>query len=137
MSQLFLSPYINFQGKAREAMEFYQQAIGGELVLLTFVPGSTPKPAGPNDSIMHGRLESDDAVIMGSDGSPEYPPTVGDNVAVSLGSEDYERIAQIFDHLSKGGRVKQPLKEESWGTFGWLEDKFGINWMLTVSKTDK
>ncbi len=136
MSQLFLNPYINFQGKAREAMEFYQKVLGGELVLLAASPDG-PKPAGPDDSIMHARLESDSAVIMGSDGMPEYPPTVGDNIAVALGGYDRERLGKIFDQLGEGGKVKQPLKEESWGTFGWLQDKFGVNWMLNVSKENK
>lgn len=137
MSQLFLNPYINFQGKAREAFEFYQKVLGGELVLLTFNPDGPPKPAGPSDSIMHARLESDGAVIMGSDGSPDYPTTTGDNIAVALGGYDRERLAKIFDQLGEGGKVKQSLKEESWGTFGWLEDKFGVNWMLNVSKQEK
>jgi PhnB protein len=134
MGQLFLNPYVNFQGKAREAMQFYQQVLGGELVLLAFAPGEAPKPAGPDDKIMHARLESDGAVIMGSDGSPDYPPTVGDNIAVALGGYDREHLSKIFDQLGEGGIVKQPLTEEAWGTFGWLQDKFGVNWMLNVSK---
>jgi PhnB protein len=137
MSQIFLNPYINFRGKAREAMQFYQQVLGGDLVLLALTPDGPPKPAGPNDSVMHARLESDHAVIMGSDGSPDYPPTVGDNMAVALGGYDYERLSKIFDQLGEGGIVKQALTEQSWGTFGWLQDKFGINWMLNISKSEK
>jgi PhnB protein len=137
MSQLFLNPYINFRGKAREAMQFYQQILGGELVLLAFTPEGAPKPAGPNDNIMHAKLESDQAIIMGSDGSPDYPPTVGDNIAVALGGEDRERLSKIFDQLAEGGITKQPLTEQAWGTFGWLQDKFGVNWMLNISKSVK
>lgn len=135
MDQLFINPYINFQGKAQEAMKFYQEALGGELVLLTSSPDGPPKPAGPDDSIMHARLESDTAVIMGSDGSPDYPPTPGDNIAVALGGYDKDRLSTIFDKLSEGGKVKQPLTEQPWGTFGWMQDKYGVNWMLNVSKS--
>lgn len=133
MSQLYISPYINFQGKAREAMEFYQAALGGKLVLLAFNPEGAPKPAGPNDSIMHAHLESDSAVIMGSDGSPEYPSTVGDNIAIALSGSDHDRLSALFDKLADGGLVKQPLTKQAWGTFGWMQDKFGINWMLNIT----
>jgi PhnB protein len=134
MSQLSTSPYINFQGKAREAMEFYQKALGGELILLSFNPDGPPKPAGPGDSIMHSMLESDNAVIMGSDGSPDHPCTIGDNIAVALSGEDKDLMSKMFDELSDGGNIKQPLKEEPWGTLGWFEDKFGINWMVNIPK---
>jgi PhnB protein len=135
MSQLFINPYINFGGKAREAMEFYQKVLGGKLDLLTFNPDGAPKPAGPGDTIMHSRLESDGAIIMGTDGMAEYPAKVGENFAIALGGTDREQLAKIFDQLGEGGNVKQGLKDESWGdTFGWLEDKFGINWMVNITK---
>jgi PhnB protein len=115
-------------------MEFYQKALGGKLDLLTSSPDGPPKPAGPGDAIMHGRLESDGAIIMGTDGMHEYPTTPGDNFAIALGGSDHDRLSKAFDMLSEGGKVKQPLKKEAWGdTFGWLEDKFGVNWMVNIS----
>jgi PhnB protein len=135
MSQLFLNPYVNFQGKAHEAFTFYQQVLGGKLDLLAFNADGAPKPAAPDDRIMHARLESDSAIIMGTDGMAEYRPTTGDNFAMALGGSDVERLTKIFEQLGEGGKVKQALKQESWGdTFGWLEDKFGINWMVNISK---
>jgi PhnB protein len=128
-------PYINFQGKAREAMLFYQKALGGNLDLLTFNPDGAPKPAGPNDAIMHARLESDGAVIMGTDGMAEYPAKVGENIAVALSGEDEAHLTAAFNSLAEGGNVKQGLKVESWGdAFGWLEDKYGVNWMVNINK---
>ncbi len=70
MSSSAASPYINFQGHAREAMEFYQKALGGKLELLTANEQGPPKEAGPGDSIMHSMLQADGLIIMGSDGSP-------------------------------------------------------------------
>lgn len=137
MSQLSMSPYINFNGHARKAMEFYQAALGGELTLLAFNEGGAPKPAGPDDAIMHAFLDADGAKIMGSDGMVEYPAKVGDNFAVALSGTDTERMTKAFEMLSAGGNVKQNLKEESWGdTFGWFEDKFGINWMVNINKSE-
>jgi PhnB protein len=137
MAKLELAPYINFKGKAREAMELYQSIFGGELVLLTFNPDGPPKAANPGENIMHARLEADGLVIMGSDGSPEHPTTIGDNIAIALSGypDDSEKISMFFDQLGQGGNVKQPLKEESWGTFGWLQDKYDINWMVNISKS--
>lgn len=136
MGTVAISPYINFGGKAREAFEFYQKALGGELNLTTLNPDGPPKPAGPGDSIMHGTLTLDDGVvIMGSDGMAEYPAKVGENFAVALSGTDTERLTKAFEMLGEGGNVKQTLKEESWGdTFGWLEDKYNINWMVNISK---
>jgi PhnB protein len=135
MSQLRADPYINFQGKAREALQFYQKALGGKLDLLAFDRNGAPHPAGPDEGIMHARLESDGLVIMGSDGMPEYPPKVGENIAIALSGEDEERLTKAFAALSEDGNVKQALKVESWGdAFGWFEDKYGINWMVNINK---
>lgn len=134
MSSSAANPYINFQGHAREAMEFYQKALGGKLQLFTATKQGPPKEAGPGDSIMHSALQSDGLLIMGTDGMPEYPITVGDNIAVALTGDDSDYLTKAFKLLSKGGNVKQALKIESWGDgFGYFTDKFGINWMVNIS----
>ncbi len=134
MSLLAASPYINFQGHAREAMEFYQKALGGKLELLTATEQGPPKEAGPDDAIMHSMLQVEGLIIMGSDGMPEYLPTVGDNMAIALSGDNKDYLTKAFDLLSEGGNVKQALKIESWGDcFGYFTDKFGINWMVNIS----
>lgn len=134
MSTIAACPYINFQGRAREAMEFYQKALGGKLELFTANEQGPPKVAGPNDSIMHSMLQVEGLIIMGSDGMPDYPPSVGDNVAIALSGNDRDRLTKAFELLAEGGNVKQPLREESWGdAFGYFADKFGINWMVNIS----
>lgn len=137
MGNLAVNPYINFGGKAREAFEFYQRALGGELNLLAFDPNGPPKKAGLTDNIMHGILTIEDGVvIMGSDGMPDYPAKVGENFAIAISGSDRYKLTKAFELLSQGGNVKQPLKEESWGdTFGWLEDKFHIKWMINISNS--
>ena len=74
MSRQYLGPYINFQGRAREAMELYHTVLGGNLDLQT----------GAGDRISQARLEADGALIIASDGHPNYPATVGDNMAIAL-----------------------------------------------------
>ncbi|HEV8534313.1 MAG TPA: VOC family protein [Candidatus Limnocylindria bacterium] len=135
MTRLSVGPYINFQGKAREAMTFYQKVLGGKLDLQSANEQGVPRPAGSGDRIANARLEADGAVIVGSDGHPTYPPTVGDNMAVAVGGTDKARLTKVFNELGAGGRIKGPLSEQSGGAaVGWLTDKFGINWMVSIEK---
>lgn len=133
MSAIHLSPYINFQGKAREALEFYQQALGGQLTLYAMDEQGAVRPAGPDDRVAMARLESDGARILGSDGHPKFPPTTGDNLAITLSGTDRERISQALTALAGDGKLKSPLRPQPWGgETAFLEDKFGVNWMVTV-----
>lgn len=128
-----LTPYVNFQGRAREAMERYHRVFGGSLDLQTMSEQGVPGPAGPGDRISQARLEAPGVVITGSDGHPSYPAKVGENIAFALGGTDRERLTAIFDGLAVGGVVKLPLTEQSWGaTVGWLTDAFGINWQIDI-----
>jgi len=132
MSQ-FLSPYINFQGRAREGMEFYQKAFGGKLDLQTMDDKGVPKPAGPGDRIVNASLEADGVRIVGTDGHPDFPAKVGENVALALSGTDKARLTEIFNALGQGGNVKMPPTDQSGGV-GWLTDKFGVNWMVRIRK---
>jgi PhnB protein len=135
--QLYANPYINFQGKARPAMTFYQTVLGGKLSLLAMDEKGQMHEAGADEMLMHARLLSDSAIIMGTDGSPEHPPTNGDNIAVALTGSDNEKMTKIFDQLAEGGVVKMPLTDSSWGDkFGYLIDQYGINWMVDITSPD-
>src|SRR5205807_5390183 len=74
-----IAPYINFQGRAREAMELYQGVLGGNLELFAAGEHGAPRPAEPGERIQHARLSGDGFLLIGSDGHPSYPPTAGDN----------------------------------------------------------
>jgi PhnB protein len=134
MSQQILSPYINFQGRAREGMEFYQKAFGGTLDLQAMDAKGVAKPAGPGDRIVSARLEADGARIVGTDGHPDFPAKVGENVALAVAGTDKDRLTRIFNALGEGGNVKMPPTDQSGGV-GWLTDKFGVNWMVTIHKS--
>lgn len=136
MSQTMTVPYINFNGRTREALEFYQGALGGTVSLKTMTENG-PEPAGPTDRIMHGSLKSGEICIMGTDGAPDYPLHVGENIAIALNGDNLAHLKTAFALLANGGTVKQPLERESWGdTFGFLVDKFGINWMVNIRETE-
>jgi PhnB protein len=117
MSKIQLSPYVNFQGRAREAMEFYHGVLGGKL------------------DLHHSRLEADGGVIIATDGHPDYPAKVGDNMAIALGGTDRDRLTKMFNDLAEGGKIQMPLAEQPGGArVGWLRDKFGIGWTINIEK---
>jgi PhnB protein len=126
MSKQHLGPYINFLGRAREAFAFYHQVFGGK---------KDVQPPDPNERVMHGWIMAEGLVIDGSDGHPTYPPKVGDNIALHYGSDDAELVTRVFDALAEGGTVKSPLAKQPWGgSLGWLADRFGINWMVSIDR---
>lgn len=133
MSQLQLAPYVNFQGRAREAMLFYQKILGGRLDLQAVDERGASRPAGAGDRISHARLESDGATLVGSDGHPDYPAKPGENWAIAVNGDDAKRIHGIFQALAEGGKVMMPLtRQPSGGETGWLADRFGIRWTVSV-----
>lgn len=130
------APYINFQGRAREAMTFYQAVFGGKLSLYAADKTGMPRDAQEGDPIMYARLEADGVLILGSDGNPSFPPTVGDHIAIVLMGTDRAALVTAFDRLAEGGKVKGPIREAPWGgAAGWLMDRFGINWNIDVEKS--
>jgi PhnB protein len=135
MSKIQLSLYVNFQGRAREAMEFYHEVLGGNLDLQTLDEQGASRPAGPGDTITYSRLETAGGQIVGVDGHPDYPAKAGENMALALGGTDKDRITEIFNHLAEGGIIKMPLTGQSSGAdVGWLADKFGISWMVSIDR---
>jgi PhnB protein len=131
--------YLTFSGNCREAMTFYKDCLGGELMLQT-VEGSPladqmPADAGP--SILHSTLTQDAVVLMASDMSLG-PVTQGTAVSLLLDCSSEEDIQRIFAALSAGGEVNNPLGEMFWGaTFGGLTDKYGVHWLLNHDKAPK
>ena len=134
MTPITLSPYLNFGGKTREAIQFYQSVLGGTLTLQTFseIPGM-PVPPGMEDGIMHSQLEADGIVIQASEGAPGSQVSIGNNVHMCLTGSDLARLTTIFNALAVGGTVKMPLAKQFWGSmFGMLLDRFGVQWMVNA-----
>jgi PhnB protein len=134
MTQGYTAPYINFQGRAREAMEFYHGILGGKLSLYAFDAGGKVKAAGPSDAIGYGRIEADGVRIFGSDGNPAYPATPGDTIAITLAGPDKAALTEAFERFAEGGSVGMPLTEAPWGTAGWVTDRFGITWNVDITR---
>jgi PhnB protein len=131
-----LNPYISFRGTAREAMEFYQSVLGGELTLSTFAENQMPGIGEDEaDLIMHGQLEAPGGMtLMGADTPRSMDLAEGSNITVSLSGDDDTELRGYWDKLSDGATVAMPLEAAPWGdAFGQLTDKFGISWMVNIA----
>ena len=130
-----LNPYVNvLDGKAREALEFYQSVLGGELNIMTF--GDMGTEGDVAVQVMHGQLETPAGfTLMVADAPPEMVQvTMGDNISISLSGDDTEALTGYFNGLAEGGSVTTPLEKPMWGDeFGMLVDKFGISWLVNIA----
>jgi PhnB protein len=129
-----LSPYLHFDGNCREALTFYRDCLGGELWVQTV--GESPMaqglPAEAHDRVLHAELTAGDVKIMASDMSTPEQLVRSGSVTLCYNGADLEATRPIFDKLSAGANVTTPLKEEFFGTYGDLTDKYGISWMFQV-----
>ncbi len=127
-----LTPYLHFNGNCREAMEFYKECLGGKLELMTVgeSPMASQMPAAMKNMIMHSELNSEGMVIMASDVMSPEGVVKGNAISLSIIGTTKKDIEPYFSKLSKGGKVAHALKQEFFGTYGDLTDKFGIDWMF-------
>ncbi len=128
-----LNPYLGFTDQTREAMTFYQEALGGELTMMTF--GEVGMEGDAASLVMHAQLISPEGfVLMASDRPAEMgTPTPGDTVTVCLNGDDTTMLREAFAALSAGGTVHTALAKQVWGDeYGDFSDRFGIRWMFNV-----
>lgn len=131
-----LNPYLAFRGNAREAMEFYRDALGGELTISTFGENQASQDPSEDELVMHSRLMNPSGLLlMGSDTPERMPYNPGDTVSISLGGDDAEALTGYWEALSDGATVLQPLVEAPWGdSFGMLRDRFGFTWLVNIAR---
>lgn len=130
-----LNPYISFRGNAREAMEYYRDALGGELEVATFKDFHASQDPSEDDLVMHAKLTTGSGlVLMGADRPERMPYSQGDNIAVSLGGEERAELQGYWDGLAERSTVLQPLAAAPWGdSFGMLVDPYGVTWLVNIA----
>jgi PhnB protein len=121
-----------FSGKAGEALNFYKDALQGEILFKqSYGEAPMPCPDDYKDKIMHATLGFEGSHLMLSDSFPGNEVTMGSNVHLSLSFEDPGKTESVFNRLAQDGNITMPLNETFWAArFGMLTDKFGINWMF-------
>jgi PhnB protein len=128
-----LTPYLLFDGKCRQAMEFYKSCLGGELIVTTVkdTPAKDQMPRSQHDKVLHARLRSSNAEISASDWlRPDRTPVRGNTSCLFLSGGTLEELKSLFEKLSDGGEVTDPLGQQFFGAYGALNDKFGVRWMF-------
>ena len=131
-----INTYLNFDGITRDAMTFYQQCLGGELIMQKVAesPMAAQMPSEMGAKILHSSLTKDGLLLMASDMLGRSTVN-GNNVMLCINCGSEEEINSFFNNLAAGGKINDPLQQSFWGaTFGKLTDKFGVHWMFNYSK---
>lgn len=133
-----LSPWINFNGNAEEAFNFYRSVFGGEFTsIVRFKDVASPEfQVAPNDAdkIMRIALPINGANMLIGNDVPEFMGKVSESenrskIHVTAGNK--EEVERIFDRLSVGGQVEVGMSDSGWGTyFGMFRDQYGIEWVI-------
>jgi PhnB protein len=133
-----VQPYLNFNGRCEEAIEFYKRAIGAKVEMLmrnkecpeTAPPGTFPP--GSENKVMHASLKIGDSVVMATDGRMNEPPAFkGFSLTVSV--PDAASADRVFAAITDGGQATMPLAKTFFAPrFGMGVDRFGVSWMVIV-----
>lgn len=128
---LGINPYIAFRGNCRDAIAFYQEALGAKVTFMQTYGESPISHMGPPDKIVHCSMQLGGSTIMASDDLRPEAAAPGGNISLAIGLDDLELARQIFTNLSAGGTILMPLQKTFWAeAFGMVTDKFGVTWMV-------
>ena len=133
-----VQPYLFFDGRCEEAIEFYKGALGAKVdMMMRFKDSPEPVPPGmcppgSDDKVMHAALRIGNTVVMASDdmagGKPEFK-----GFSLSVNAANEAEADKVFAALGKGGKVTLPLGKTFYSPrFGMVTDKFGVGWMVIV-----
>ena len=98
MASVQLNPYINFDDKSEEALQFYQSVLGGEVTISRFSDFASPEmPVAEEHQslVMHGALISDTLQLFIADAKPIGGTNVGDNISISLSGDDSDAVTLV------------------------------------------
>ena len=131
-----VQPYLFFDGRCDEAVEFYRRALGAEVtMLMRFKDGPEPGmgPPGAGDKVMHGRLRIGETTLLVSDGRCEGRPGF-QGFSLSLTVKSEAEAERLFASLADGGKVQMPMGKTFFSSrFGMVADRFGVSWMIYVA----
>ncbi|MEW9503320.1 VOC family protein [Jeotgalibacillus marinus] len=126
------TPYLSFNGNAREALEFYKEVFEGEILdVQTFGEANFPTPPEADDQIMHAKFKKGNLLLMVSDAFSDNTVDVGNHISLALEVENEERIQTLYSRLSENGTILMELQDTFWGArFAKVKDAFGVIWDL-------
>jgi PhnB protein len=134
-----VQPYLFFDGRCEEAVEFYRSALGAEVTMLMrfkdspepLEPGMVPPGAG--DKVMHVSFRIGETTVLASDGRCEGRPSF-QGFSLSLTVPNEAEAERLFASLAEGGQVQMPLTKTFFSSrFGMIADRYGVSWMIYVA----
>jgi PhnB protein len=140
-----VSSYVNFQGNAEEAFNFYKSVFKTDFINgikrfgdLPANPNHPPMAASLKKMVLHVELPLlGGHILMGTDAPKEmgFTLTQGNNMHIQLEPDSREEAKRLFDELSMGGKVEMPIQDMFWGAYyGNFTDKYGINWIINYQE---
>ncbi|TCN25199.1 VOC family protein [Mesobacillus foraminis] len=130
-----LSPYLNMEGNAREAIQFYEKALGAEVIAISTYGDMPEMPNTFTDDlknlIAYAKLQVGETELMFSDASSGSPISKGKQVTICITTTNVEKSKQIFEALCQDGQVNMPFEETPFSPgFGDVTDKFGVTFQI-------
>jgi PhnB protein len=137
-----VEPYLMFEGRAEEAIEFYKNALSAKIVMLMRFKDAPPGACGPDsvppggeNKVMHATLRIGDSTVMASDGNCSGKANFS-GISLSLAAANDAEAQRLFSALSAGGNVMMPLTKTFFASsFGMLTDRFGVTWMIIAGQS--
>jgi len=135
-----ITPYLNFNGNCAEAIKFYEAAFGVKAQVLKYSDAPPSEgyqpPAGTENFVLHACLTNrEDYTVFMADVPPDMPLNFGNGMSISVELDSIDSVKSAFNALKEGGSVTMELQQTFWSKyFGSLQDKFGVNWMISVSE---
>jgi PhnB protein len=134
-----IEPYLFFGGRCEEAIEFYSKTLGAEVeMMMRFKENPEPSanPPGSDEKVMHASFRIGQSRVMASDGCGDGKASF-QGFSLSLSAANVDEANRLFAALAEGGQVQMPLNETFFSPrFGMVADRFGVSWMVIVSKPD-
>ncbi len=131
-----VQPYLFFNGRCDEAIEFYQKALGAEVMMLMRfkqMPDQSMVRPETSEKIMHARRRIGDAIVLMSDGMCTGEQQKFEGFSLTLSLATAEEVDRRFTALAAGGQVRMPLDKTFFSPrFGMLTDRFGVGWIVLV-----
>ena len=128
-----IQPYLFFEGRTEEALEFYQSKLGAKVeFMMRYKENPDPKYNPPNagEKVMHSCFRVGDTQVMASDGNCSGKPSF-QGFSLTFNARDEADAKRRFNALAEGGQVNLPLSETFFAkSFGMVADRFGLNWMV-------
>ena len=128
-----IQPYLFFDGRTEEALEFYKSKLGAKVeALMRFKdnPDQQYNPPNSAEKVMHSCFRVGDTQVMASDGDCGGKPSFN-GFSLTLNAANAAEAKQRFEALADGGKVQMPLNETFFAkSFGMVADRFGVNWMV-------